>query len=205
MINAEHPAGAAKDVAALAIGIVDQYVEHSEQSQIGYVGVDHRDRTIFAIEAFYRGKPVLLGQRRAWNKINKLVGGDLVDIHPDLKRSRPEGSFSQYRDRHTVEAADARHLVRRNLTEAKGAVRKIPERPLPFQRLVDTLDRCLTRLQLCEEGRVGRVQQAAGDLQLSLRELCRQRGVGRPGVTRAPSSAQCLLRPPHNQSNSGRR
>ena len=53
MINTEYPAGAAKDVAALAIGIVDQYVEHGEQSQIGYVGVDHRDRTIFAIEAFY--------------------------------------------------------------------------------------------------------------------------------------------------------
>src|SRR5207344_1856159 len=183
MINAEYPTGAAKDVAALAIGIVDQYVEHGEQSQIGYVGVDHRDRTIFAIEAFNRGKPVLLGQRRAWNKINKLVGGDLVDIHPDLKRSRPERSFSQHRDRHTVEAADAGHLVRGYLTKAKGAVREIPERPLPFQRLVDTLDRRLTRLQLREEGRVGRVQQAARDLQLSLRELCRQRGVGRPGVT----------------------
>ena len=61
MINAEYPASAAKDVAALAIGIVDQHVEHGQQSQIGNVGVDHRDRTIFAIEAFYRGKPVLLG------------------------------------------------------------------------------------------------------------------------------------------------
>ena len=88
MINSEYPAGAAKDVAALAIGIVDQYVEDGQQSQIGYVGVDHRHRTIFAIEAFYRGKPALHGQRRTRNKINKLVGGRLVDLHPDLKRSR---------------------------------------------------------------------------------------------------------------------
>jgi len=34
-----------------------------------------------------------------------------------------------------------------------------------------------------KEGGVGRLQQAAGDLQLRLRELCRQCGVGWPGVT----------------------
>ena len=60
MINSEHPAGAAEDVAALAIGIVDQYVEDREQPQIGNVGVDHRrpgDRS--PSKTFYRGKTSL--------------------------------------------------------------------------------------------------------------------------------------------------
>ena len=130
---------------------------------------------------------------------------DLVDIHPDLKRPGPEWSVGQHRDRHTVEAADPGHLVRGHLAEAEGAVREVPEWPLPLQRLVDALDRSPVRLQLGQEGGVGRLQQAAGDLQLGLRQLCRQRGMGRPGVTILASADQDHRQSPQNQSNSGRR
>ena len=61
MINSEHPASATEDVAAFAIGIVDQHVEDRQQPEISNIGVDHRHRTIIAIETFYRAKPALQG------------------------------------------------------------------------------------------------------------------------------------------------
>ena len=53
MINSEHPASATEDVAAFAIGIVDQHVEDGQHPEISNIGVDHRNRTIFAIETIY--------------------------------------------------------------------------------------------------------------------------------------------------------
>ena len=66
--------------------------------------------------------------------------GRLVDVHPDLKRSRTERSVGHDCDRHAVEAANPRDLVRRHLPEPESAMREVPQRPFSFQRLVDTLD-----------------------------------------------------------------
>ena len=183
MINSKHPPGAGENVASLAIGIVDQDVEDGEQPEVSNIGVDHRHWAIVRIKAFHGRKPAVFGHGRAWNKINELVGGRLVDVDPHLKRPGPERPVGQHRDRHAVEAADPGHLVRGHLPEAEGAVREVPERTLSLQRLVDAFDGFAVHLQLGQEGGVRRLQQAAGDLQFGLPQLYRQCGMWRPSVT----------------------
>jgi len=205
MINSEHSAGAPEDVASLAIGIVDQDVEDGEQPQVSYIGVDHRDRAIIRIKAFHGGEPALFRYRRAWNKINELVGRRLVDIYPHLNGARPERAVGQHRDRHAVEAADPGHLVRGHLSEAESTVREVPERPLSLQRLVDAFDGFPIGLQLGQEGGVRRLQQTAGDLKFGSPQLCGQCGVGRPNVTVLAQATKIISSQRRNQSNSGRR
>ena len=106
MIDPEYPPSAAKNVATLAISIVDQDVEDGEQPQLSNIGVDHRHRAIVRIKAFHGSEPTLLGHGRAWNKINELVGCRLVDLYPNLKGPGAERSIGQHGDRYTVETAD---------------------------------------------------------------------------------------------------
>jgi hypothetical protein len=183
MINSEHPAGAAEDVASLAISIVDQDIKDSEQSEVRNIGVDHRDRAIIRIKALHGREPALFGHGRAWNKINKLVGRRFVDVYPHLNGPWPERAVGQHRDGHAVEAADPGHLISGHLSETEGTVREVPERPFSLQRFVHAFDGFPVRFQLGQESGVRRLQQPPGDLKLDLPQLCRQCGVGRPSVT----------------------
>jgi hypothetical protein len=140
MIDSEHSPGTGENVTSLAISVVDQDVEDGEQPEVSNIGVDHRHWAIVRIKAFHGCKPAMFGYGRAWNKINELVGGRLVDVDPHLKRPGPERPVRKHRDRHAIEAADPGYLVRSHLPEAEGAVREIPERTLSLQRLVNALD-----------------------------------------------------------------
>ena len=130
MINSEHSPGARKNVASLAISVVDQDIEYGEQPEVSNIGVDHRHWAIVRIKTFHGRKPAVFGYGRARNKIDELVCGCLVDVDPHLKRPEPEWPVGKHRDRYAVEAPDPGHLVRGHLSEAEGAAREVPERTL---------------------------------------------------------------------------
>ena len=94
----------------------------------------------------------------------------LIFLDPSLQRSGAERALDQDRDRDKVKAADARHLIRRDLAECPVSVREIPERALTPRRLVDTGDRVLAAPELDKKRGVGRLQQPAGDLQISAQQ-----------------------------------
>jgi hypothetical protein len=78
MINSEHPASSCKDVAALAISVIDQHIEDGQQPEIGNIGMDHdTGRSSPSKPSLTANQPALV--RRARYKINKFVGR-LVDI-----------------------------------------------------------------------------------------------------------------------------
>ena len=205
MINSEHPTATTENVTTLAVGVVDQHIENGKEPEVGDIGVDHRNGTIISIKALNRSEPAMLGHLRTWNKINKLVRGRLVDIHPDLKRARAERPIGEHSDRHAIKTTDSRDLVRRNLAKPKGAMRKVPERPFSVKRLVDALDGRAAGLQLSQERGVGRLQQTAGDPQLCFRQLSCQSRMWGPGVTIVNQPAETICRHRRNQSNSGLR
>src|SRR5829696_2668571 len=59
MIYPEHSSGAAEDVSALAVGIVDQDIENGEQPQLGPIGVDHRNRCVVRSKPVHAGEPAV--------------------------------------------------------------------------------------------------------------------------------------------------
>ena len=135
-------AAAAQDVAALAVGVVDQHVEDRQPPQGRHVGVDHRDRPVVGVQPLHaRGTSPRSGTSDEGTRSTSCAGRLLVGVDPGLERARAERPVGEHGHRHAVEPADPGHLVRGHLPVAEGAVREVPQRPLPLDRLVDALDR----------------------------------------------------------------
>ena len=104
-------AGDRQQMAALAIGVVDDGVEDRDPAQAGVVLDDHR-HDVLAI----------------------------VGVDPELDHALTERALPEDGGRHDRPAGHLRHEVGGDLAPGQGAVGEVVERPLAADRLVDGVD-----------------------------------------------------------------
>ena len=109
VIDPEHLASAAEDVAAFAVGIVDQHVEDRQQPEISDIGVDHRHRTIIAIETFDRRRTSPAWATPARNQVDQLGA---APSHPPP----PRPAATRVRTGHRRAPSPAHSRIRRSGT-----------------------------------------------------------------------------------------
>ena len=161
MIDAVHPTvQAGQDMAALSIGVVHDHVEdrHSVQPRIirmdqrhlaaGVIkGADHRE--ISGRNGF--GRPQVHQFGVAVRSVG-IVGIGL--LNPKLKHTGSGRAISNDRVRHNVPAQRGRDREGAELPAGQRAVRKIPQRLLAGDGLIDAGNAVATPLCLADEGRI---------------------------------------------------
>jgi hypothetical protein len=150
-------------VAALAVGVVDEDVEHRHPAELVGVLVDEGDLAVLGVEAVEHVAPV--GR--------DLTGGDESDgrvlrvrIPPDLHHAFAVRAVAQDRRRDDVPAGRLGDQERRTLAVGQRAVGEVPQRSLAPDGLVDGLH----TVDLGQERRVGGGHDPALRHELALRE-----------------------------------
>ena len=124
VVDAVHVAvGHRDDVAALAVGVVHDRVEHRHPAQ---------------------GRVVAAHERRQVDVV--------VAVDPELHHARAERALAQHGRRHDPPAGRLRDQEGRDLAAGERAVGEVPERPLPRHRLVDALADERRRSGSCRRG-----------------------------------------------------
>ena len=109
MVDPVHvPGRGRQQVAALAVGVVDDGVEDRHPAQVGVVAAGQHGQVDL-----------------------------LVDVDPQLAHAGPERPVAEDRRRHDVPAGGGADLVRGDLAVGQRAVGEVPQRPLARDGLVD--------------------------------------------------------------------
>ena len=138
VVDAVH--GAARldqDVAALAVGVVEDHVEHGHPAQPLVVGV-RRGRPAHRRSRGRRAPAARCRAARAGAITSTSVRRVVVDgVDPELHHAGAERPLAQHGRRHDAPAGGLRHREGRDLAAGQGAVREVPQRPFAGDRLVD--------------------------------------------------------------------
>ena len=159
-------AGHLEHVAALAVGVVDDDVEHRHPPERVGVLVDQRDRGVVLVDPVEdvaeAGRQDPLGDDR-----HRLLVG--VGLPPQLHHPRAVGPVAAQRRRDDVPPGGLGDQVGGDLTVGEGAVGEVPQRPLARDRLVDDLD----GVDLADERGVGGGHDPPVEHQLAVDEPLR--------------------------------
>ena len=151
--------GHLQDVAALAVGVVDEHVEDRHPPQRRGVLVDQADVAVAVVEGV-EDVQVAVGDVAGPDQRHGLLVG--VDVLPDLQHPAAVRPLAEPGRRDDVPAGGLGDGVRRDLAVGEGAVGEVPQRPLPGDRLVDHLH----PVDLAEERGVGRGHDPAVELEV---------------------------------------
>ncbi|SKZ26133.1 Uncharacterised protein [Mycobacteroides abscessus subsp. abscessus] len=119
--------GAPQDMAALAIGVVDQGVEYRHAAQQGVIGVHQHNLRAVGVQRPQNGQ-VAGGDRFRQADIDQIQGalGQFRLMNPLLHHADPGRAVTKYRVGHHVPTQLGRYQVGRYLAAGQGAVREIP-------------------------------------------------------------------------------
>ncbi|MPM48223.1 hypothetical protein SDC9_94947 [bioreactor metagenome] len=186
VVAAEHLPTAGQQVDPLAVGVVGHRVEQRQPTQPRIVPVHQGDLAAVCIDRVDDPEPALRDPTDR-GEVDQVVEV-LVHLHPGLQRPDALCGLDQPGGGDDVEAGRSRQGVRGDLAGRQRAVREVPQRPLPRDRLPHAPHRRPPgQVGLGQVGRVGRRPDPAEHPQLDLRPLERRCAEGRVHQT-APVS-----------------
>ena len=164
-------------VSALAVGVVEDDVEHRHPQQARIVGVDENDLLTKWIER-PQDRPIVVRDGVGRAQVHEVdasrrevAGVGIGGVDPALDHSGAERTVAHHRRRDRVPAECLGDQVRRHLAPGQCAVGKVPQRHFATNRFVDTPNAAAGgRCCVADEGRVARRRDSADDDQFSLAE-----------------------------------
>ncbi len=125
-----------ENVAALAVGVVEDDIEHGHPLQSRVVGVDECDVAAVHVARVQHGQPpVRYCVDRADVDEVEPVGGIFAGVDPALHHPGPERAVAQHCEGDDAPAERLGDEVGRDLASGEGAVREIPQRAFPADGL----------------------------------------------------------------------
>jgi hypothetical protein len=153
--------GSGQDMATLAVGVVEQDVEHRQPPQLRRVRVHQQRRVAEPVVGAQHPTPPAGDVLHAHHVHQRSL---VLDLYPQLHHSGAERSGPQHRRRYLGPSGGLRDQVGRHLPVGERAVREVPQRPLAADGLVHAARLDAATADRAEQGGVGGVDDAAGDL-----------------------------------------
>ena len=154
------PALHGQDVVALAVGVVDDHVEHRHAPQRGRVLMDQDDLLTILVLALEDGPPARVGHLVRRDEVHGALIG--VPLLPELHHPLPERAVAQPGARHDVPAEGLGDQEGGHFPTGQSPAGEVPERGLARHGLVH--DRIVA--DPAQERRVRRRREATGERQL---------------------------------------
>ena len=177
VVAAAHHAPVPDDVAALAIGVVQDGVEDGDGAQPRIRAVrDHHWVAVRRLPLKHHDPPV--GDRLRSSDVDEGVRGAIDRADPQLHRAEPQRPLPQHRRRNHAEPSGGADDEGRPLPRSEGAVGVVPQRSLGHLGLVDDEQWPAGAFQGAEQGAVGRARDPADRRELAEREQVGELSVG---------------------------